>query len=329
MNHPFQHISQRFIRVTQSAALAASHWFGRGDKNAADGAAVTAMREAFNTIPFTGTVVIGEGEKDEAPMLYHGEQLGIGGPLIDIAVDPLECTSNLAKGKTNSISVLAAGNKGTLRSFPGTYVDHIAVGQQAKGVIDLDNSVKENIKDVANALNKRASELHIVVLDRDRHKKLISDIRKTGARVSMPEHGTIVAGIAPAIANSPFDMLMGTGGAPEAVIIAAALRALGGDIQVQLKPHNEKTKQDAVMMGYTDFDKVYAIKELAAGDDLTFVATGISTGPFIKGIVKYATGAQTSTLLINTCTGLQYIKDNHPKQHLQSKAQSTNTQVII
>ncbi len=314
---------QEFTRVTQAAAIAASHWFGKGDKIAADGAAVKAMRESFNTIPFTGTVVIGEGEKDHAPMLYHGEQLGKGGPEMDIAVDPLECTSNLAKGKQNSISVLAAGRKGSLRPFPGTYVDHIAVGPKAKGVIDLNNSVKENLKDVANALNKNIGDVHVVVLERDRHKQLVSEIREAGARVSLPEHGTIVAGIAPAINHSPFDILMGTGGAPEAVIIAAALRSLGGDVHARLKPHNDKTKQDAVAMGYTDLEKVYTTTDLASGESLAFVATGISTGPFIKGIAKFPTGVQTQTLLITPSAGLRYITENHSNQSIQTQ------QVII
>lgn len=307
-----QHHALDFIRVTEAAARACHPWFGKGDKNKADAAAVTAMRNVCNTLDFDGTVVIGEGEKDEAPMLYHGEKLGTGnGPRVAIAVDPLECTSNLAQGKPNSISVLAAAPEGCLRTFPGTYVDHLCVGPQAHGAIDITRPVKDNLKMIAAALNKSVDELRVVVLDRERHQNLIKEIRDTGARVSLIDHGTIVAGIAPALPNSTSDVLVGMGGAPEAVIVAAALRALGGDMQAVLKPHNEKTKEDAHAMGYTDPDQVFSITELAKGDDLLFAATGISSGPLLRGITKTAHHLITHSVMLSTARGVQYVETHH------------------
>jgi fructose-1,6-bisphosphatase II len=280
-----RNLALEFIRVTEAAAISCAKWYGKGDKNSADGAAVKAMRERFNHVDCKGKIVIGEGEKDEAPMLYEGEEVGNGNGLeVDIAVDPLECTSNLAKGKLNSISVLAAGPKGSLKTFPGTYMEHIIVGPKAAGKIDINKSVKENLMNIANALDKKVEELTVVVLERDRHTQLIKNIREAGARLRLIEHGTIVGGIAPAIPNTGLDVLMGTGGAPEAVIIAAALKCVGGEIQAKLSPHNEKTREDAIKMGYTDLQKVYFTDDLAKGNELMFIATGISDGPFLKGV---------------------------------------------
>ena len=264
-----RNLALEFIRVTEAAAISSAKWYGKGDKNSADGAAVKSMRERFNHVECDGTIVIGEGEKDEAPMLFVGEKVGTGNGLkVDIAVDPLECTSNVAKGKPDSISVLAAGPKGTLRCFPGTYVDQIVVGPKAKGAIDITLSVKENLKNIAAALDKEISEITVVALDRDRHAKLIKEIRDSGARLRLIDNGTIVGGIAAAIHDTGLDVLMGTGGAPEAVITAAALKCTGGEIQAMLKPHDEKTTKDAAKMGYDDLERVYSTDDLAKGDEI-------------------------------------------------------------
>lgn len=308
-----RNIALEFVRVTEAAALSCAQWMGKGNKHAADEAAVNAMRTRFNYVDFSGRVVIGEGDKDEAPMLYIGEKIGTGkGPKIDIAVDPLECTSNLANGKPNAISVLAAAPQGCLLNAPGTYMDQIAVGPAARGVINITAPVKKNITAVAHALGKEVKDMTIIVLERDRHKELITQIRETGARIRLIEHGTISAGVATAMDESGIDMMMGIGGAPEAVITAAALQCLGGDIQGILKPHEEKYVQQAHTMGITDVNKVFTINELARGDECLFAATGVSDGPLLKGIQFTRYGAITHSVVMRQKTGtIRYIEARH------------------
>ncbi|MBI5390169.1 class II fructose-bisphosphatase [Candidatus Woesearchaeota archaeon] len=308
-----RNLALEFVRVTEAAALAAARWMGKGDKNKADGAAVEAMRERFNWLDFDGEVVIGEGEKDEAPQLYTCEFLGSKkGPKMDIAIDPLECTENLALGKPNAISVLAAAPRGCLLKVPGTYMDQISVGHAAKGAIDITRSIKENIEEVAFALDKKVEDVTVIVLDRPRHKELIQQIRDAGARIRLIEHGTISGGLAPAISNSGIDMMAGIGGAPEAVITAAALRCLGGDLQAVLKPHNDKAKAQAAAMGFHDLAKVFKVEEIAKGDSNLFAATGISDGPLLKGVSFSSFGATTHSIVMRQHSGtIRFIEANH------------------
>jgi len=306
-----RNLALEFVRVTEVAAIASSRWMGKGDKNAADGAAVDEMRSRFNAIDFSGEVVIGEGEKDEAPLLFIGEKIGTGQvPSVDIAVDPLECTSNLANGRPNAISVLAAGSKGTLLKAPGTYMDQICVG--VKGVVDINAPVEKNIKKLAKALNKEVEDVTVVILDRPRHKELIDEVRKTGARIRLIDHGTVSAGISAALPDTGIDIMLGLGGAPEAVITAAAIKCLGGDLQAVLKPHNEKFMKQAKDMGFSDLDRVFQLDDLAAGDELMFAATGVSDGPLLKGVTFTSTGASTHSVVMRSKTKtVRFIEASH------------------
>ncbi|MBI2135674.1 class II fructose-bisphosphatase [Candidatus Woesearchaeota archaeon] len=308
-----RNLALEFVRVTEAAAISCSHWMGTGDKNAADKAAVDAMRSRFNYIDFDGIVVIGEGEKDKAPMLYTGEKIGTGkGPKIDIAIDPLECTSNLANGKPNAISVLAAGERGSLLKAPGTYMDQISVGKKAAGSIDINASIKENIKNIASALNKDIKDVTVMILDRPRHAEVIKQIRQVGARIRLIEHGTISAGIAPCIEESGIDVMLGIGGAPEAVITAAALKCLGGDMQAVLKPHEEKYRQQAFKMGIKDLDRVFHLNDLANGHNIMFAATGVSDGPLLKGVRFTSFGAVTHSVVMRAASGtVRWIEARH------------------
>lgn len=307
-----KNLALEFVRITEAAAISCSAWMGKGDKNRADKAAVDAMRKRFNYVDFSGKVVIGEGEKDEAPMLYVGEKLGTGnGPEMDIAVDPLECTSNLANGKPNAISVLAAGPKGSLLNAPGSYMDQLAVGPGAKNAIDIRLPVKENLKNIAKALNKDIADITVSILDRPRHEEIISQIRKAGSRIRLIEHGTISAGIAPAIPDSGIDAMMGIGGAPEGVITAVALKCLGGNIQGILKPHKEEFKKQALERGL-DLNKVYKIDDLAKGTNLIFAATGVSDGPLLKGVVFTEYGFLTHSIVMRSKSGtIRKIETHH------------------
>ncbi|MBW2975897.1 class II fructose-bisphosphatase [Candidatus Woesearchaeota archaeon] len=307
-----RNLALEFVRITEAAAISCARWMGHGDKNKADKAAVDAMRKRFNYVDFKGRVVIGEGEKDKAPMLYIGEELGTGkGIEMDIAVDPLECTSNLANGKPNAISVLAAGPKGSLLNAPGSYMDQLAVGPAAKGVIDIKAPIKKNLQNIAKALNKDIDEVTVMILDRPRHEEMIRQIREAGSRIRLIEHGTISAGIAPAMPDSGIDVMMGIGGAPEGVITAAALKCIGGDMQGILKPHTEEFKQQAIERGL-DIDKVYKIDDLAKGDHLVFAATGVSDGPLLKGVVFTKYGQLTHSLVMRSKTGtIRYVETHH------------------
>ncbi len=291
-----RNLALEFVRITEAAALACARYMGRGDEKAADKAAVDAMRKAFDSLRIDGTVVIGEGERDEAPMLYIGEKVGMrspDAPAIDIALDPLEGTTICANGGVGSISVIAVAEKGNFLHAPDTYMDKIACGPAAKGLIDIDKSPTENIKIVAKALGKMVEDLTVVILDRPRHKELIAEVRKTGARIQLIGDGDVSAAVASAWPESGIDLLIGIGGAPEGVISAAALQCMGGDFQGRLMFRNEEEKARATKMGVKDLTKKYTIDELASGS-VMFCATGVTDGPLLKG-VKTLPGHQAKT----------------------------------
>ena len=255
-----------FVRVTEMAAIASARWMGRGDEKSADQAAVDAMRSMLDTIEFQGTVVIGEGERDEAPMLYIGEKVGSGrGLKLDLALDPLEGTTVCAVGASNSISVLAVAQEGNFLNAPDTYMQKIAVGPIGKGVIDITEGVRENLNRLAEAKNCRPGDLTVVILNRPRHESIIQEVRQLGARIRLIGDGDVAAALACCEDDSGIDMLLGTGGAPEGVIAAAALRCLGGDFQGILKFRNDGEKERALSMGVTDLEKIYNIEDLAGG----------------------------------------------------------------
>ncbi len=316
-----KNLALEFVRVTEEAAIAAARWVGKGDKDSADLAAVNLMRKRFDSIDIDGTVVIGEGERDEAPMLYIGEKIGSGkGPKYDIAVDPLECTNSVAYGRPNAISVLAAAPSGSLLAAPDLYMNKIAVGPKAKGKVNLDASVSDNIHAVAKAVGKLVEDVTVVVLDRERHENLIKEIRHTGARVFLITDGDIAGGIAPSLDNNEVDMLLGIGAAPEGVITAAGLKCLGGEIQGRLIFKTEEDKKRAKEMGIEDFDKKYFTDDLAKGDNVIFCATGIITGLLLEGIQFTSTGAITHTLVMRSKSKtIRFIKAIHQIDHAEHK----------
>jgi fructose-1,6-bisphosphatase II len=280
-----QNLALEFVRVTEAAAISAAKWIGRGDKNAADQVAVDEMRNRLNQIHFSGEVVIGEGSKDEAPMLYTGEKVGTGSGLeLDLAIDPLECTDSVAYGRYNAMAVIASGNKGSLLHAPDTYMEKIAVGPLAKHAIDINASVKTNIENVAKALGKTANEVTIILLDRPRHKDLLDQIRSTGARARLITDGDVAAAISTCVEESGIDMLMGIGGSTEAVLAAAAVKILGGEILCKFKPRNDNDLEEVKKAGITDLNKIFTIEDLAKGDELTFTATGVIEGPILPGV---------------------------------------------
>jgi fructose-1,6-bisphosphatase II len=287
---------------------------GRGDRNGADQAAVEAMRKAFNDLAIDGTIVIGEGERDEAPMLYIGEKVGRAGPgdrEVEIAVDPLEGTNLCATGAANSISVIAFGEKGKLLHAPDTYMEKIAVGPQARGCIDVDRPPLENLRRVADALGKYVEDLTVVILDRPRHDGLIREVREAGARIKLITDGDVAAAIHTGLPDTGVDLLMGTGGAPEGVISAAALRCIGGELQGRLRWRNDKERERARAMGMQDLDRVWSAEELAAGD-VMFAATGVTTGDFLRGVVFTGSGAKTHSLVMRSRTGtIRFIETHH------------------
>ena len=312
-------LALEFARVTEAAAIAASEWIGKGRKKSADRAATEAMRTRFNSIRIKGKVVIGEGEKDEAPMLYIGEKVGSGeGPETDIAVDPIEGTNSVAYGYPNSISVFAAGPKGTLLHAPDTYMNKISVCPQASDSgVHLDNTTKDNIERVAKACGKNTKEVTAVVLERPRHEKLIKEIREAGARVRLISDGDVAGAMAPCLPESGIDILMGTGGAPEGVISAAAIKCFGGFFQGRLAPKNEEHAERARKMG-VDPEKLLEMEDLAKGNDLMFAATGIVDGPVLRGVTSSGFGSlETHSLVMRTKTRtVRFIEAHH---HLKQK----------
>ena len=304
-----RNLALELVRVTEAAALVSSKFMGRGDKNGADGAAVEAMRKAFESVKVNGEVVIGEGELDEAPMLYIGEKVGMqtaDSMEVDIAVDPLDGTSLIAKGLPNSISVIAIGEKGSLLNAPDTYMKKIIVGPKAKGCIDLNKSVEENIKSVANALGKKTTQMTIITQDRDRHDYIVQAARNLGCRIKMFGDGDVAAGIATCFEETGIDMLMGIGGGPEGVITAAAIKCMGGDMQAQIYPLCEKERNRCNEMGFSDEDleKILSIDDLAKGDNLFFAATGITDGDLLKGVTNIGNNkAKTQSVVMRAKTG--------------------------
>lgn len=307
-------LAMEFVRVTEAAALASARWMGRGDKIAADNAAVEAMRTAFDTVQIDGIVVIGEGEMDEAPMLYIGEKVGMGvPPQVDVAVDPLEGTNVVAKGLTGAISVLAVAEHGCLLHAPDMYMDKIAVGPKAKGKIHLDAPVADNLKAVADALGKSILDLTVVILDRPRHEKLIAEVRKAGACIKLISDGDISPAVAVAFEDSGVDMLLGIGGAPEGVLAAAALKCLGGEMQARLWPTNEQEKTRALKMGIGDINRVLLMDDLVKTNDVIFAATGITDGTLLRGVRFTGNNtAVTHTLVLRGKTGtIRFIEAKH------------------
>ncbi|NLP37314.1 MAG: class II fructose-bisphosphatase [Firmicutes bacterium] len=297
-------LALEFVRVTEAAALAAGRLMGRGDKEAADQAAVDAMRRVFDTIHIAGTVVIGEGEMDEAPMLYIGEKVGTGDePEVDVAVDPLEGTNLVAKGLPNALSVVAVAPKGCLLHAPDIYMDKIAVGPKAKGCIHLDAPVEENLKNVAAALGKNVEDVTAIILDRPRHTEIIRQIRQAGARVKLISDGDVSAAIATALEDTGVDILFGIGGAPEGVLAAAALKCLGGEMQGRLKPEGEEELERVCKMGLSDPNKLLQLDDLVQGDDIFFAATGITDGDMLRGVRYQGQTASTHSLVMRGITG--------------------------
>jgi fructose-1,6-bisphosphatase class II len=301
-----RNLALEFVRITEAAALACARYMGRGDEKRADQAAVDAMRRAFDSVDIDGTVVIGEGERDEAPMLYIGEQVGRRAntsPAIDIALDPLEGTTICANGGVGAIAVIAVANRGDFLHAPDTYMEKIACGPRAAGRISLEASVEENVHAVAKALDKKVEDVSVVILDRPRHSELIARVRALGARIRLIGDGDVSAGIAPCWEESGIDLLMGIGGAPEGVITAAALKCLGGDFQGRLKWRSDEERARAVRMGIRDPDQVFKRDDLARGS-VMFCATGVTDGPLLKGVRTLpGNRASTHSIVMRSATG--------------------------
>jgi len=307
-----RNLALELVRVTEAAALAASRWMGKGKKNEADGAAVEAMRRAFDSVAIDGTVVIGEGEMDEAPMLFIGEKVGQGGPAMDIAVDPLEGTTLTAKGGPNACAVLALAERGNFLHAPDVYMDKIAIGGGLpQGVVDLDAPVQENLRNLARAKKCDVSDLVMCTLDRDRHKEIIAKTREAGARIILISDGDVAGVIATTQPDSGVDIYMGWGGAPEGVLAAAALRCVDGQMQGRLIYENDEQRQRAIAMGHTDPDRKFGIHDMARGD-VMFAATGVTSGSFLKGVRRWGTGAFTHSLVMRSKSGtVRFIEAHH------------------
>jgi fructose-1,6-bisphosphatase II len=316
---PDRNLAMELARVTEAAALAAGRWVGRGDKIAADQAAVDAMRLMIDSVSMDGVVVIGEGEKDEAPMLFNGEQVGSGeGPQTDVAVDPIDGTTLTSVGQPNALAVIALAPRGSM-FFPGAamYMEKIATGPEAAGVIDIEAPVAENIRQVAKAKGKRPEEVTVTILDRPRHQDMITEVRAAGARVLLITDGDVAGAIVAAIPRTEVDLLMGIGGTPEGVISAAALKCLGGAIQGKLYPRDDGERQALLHDGF-DLDRVLDADTLAAGDDLFFAATGITDGYLLEGVKYWPDGATTHSMVMRSRSGtIRYVKSDHAFEKLE------------
>jgi fructose-1,6-bisphosphatase II len=303
-SRPDRNLALELVRVTEAAAMGAGRWIGRGDKNAADQAAVDAMRAMLDTVAMNGVVVIGEGEKDEAPMLYNGEEVGEGGgPEVDVAVDPLEGTRLTALGQPNAIAVIAAAERGSL-FFPGAavYMEKIAVGADASDVIDITASPAENVAAVAKAKGRRVTDIRVTVLERDRHDELIGELREAGARVNLIRDGDVAPAIAAARPYTGVDLLYGIGGTPEGVISACALKCVGGSIQGKLWPRSDDERQALLDAGY-DLDRVLTTDDLVQSDNVFVAATGVTTGALLRGIRYARDGADTDSIVMRSRSG--------------------------
>ena len=315
MISPFRHLALEMVRVTEAAAIAAARLMGRGDKIAADRAAVEAMRAEFAHVAIDGRVVIGEGEMDEAPMLKIGEAVGIGAPgcvAVDIAVDPLEGTTMTAMGGGNALACLAVAERDAMLHAPDTYMAKIAVGAEAAGAIDLALTPTENLGRVAECKRMPIAELTVCILDRPRHHDLIDEVRRAGARIRLIRDGDISAALAAADPTSPVDVLMGIGGAPEGVLAAAAVRGLGGEMQAQLRYRNEGERERAMRMGLREPDRILGLMDLAGGEDVIFAGTGVTEGEFLRGVRFRAGGALTHSVVTRASSGtVRYVEATH------------------
>jgi fructose-1,6-bisphosphatase II / sedoheptulose-1,7-bisphosphatase len=307
-----RNLALELVRVTEAAAIAASRWMGHGKKNEADGAAVEAMRKAFDHVAIDGTVVIGEGEMDEAPMLYIGEKVGSGGPPIDIAVDPLEGTTITAKGGPNALAVLALAEHGNFLHAPDIYMDKIAVGGGLPGdVVDLDAPPGENLRNLARAKDLDVSDLVVCILERERHEEIVAGCREAGARIMLIGDGDVAGAIAAAMPDSGIDMYLGWGGAPEGVLAAAALRCIGGQMQGRLIYEDEAQRQRARGMGIADPDHKYTVTEMANGN-VMFAATGVTGGPMLRGVRRVGHTAVTHSIVMRSKSGtVRYVEAHH------------------
>ena len=301
---PDRNLALELVRVTEAAALAAGRFMGRGDKEGGDRAAVDAMRLVLNTVEMDGIIVIGEGEKDEAPMLYNGEILGTGQPpAVDIAVDPIDGTRLLALGRANSLSTVALADRNTMfNPGPFVYMDKIAVGPEAKGAVDVEAPTEVNLKNIARAKNRDVNDLTAVILDRPRHQKLIEDVRRAGARIRLITDGDVAGALMTAWPDSGVDVLLGVGGTPEGVIAACALKCMGGAIQGKLHPRDDRESAKGVELGY-QLDRVLTMEDLVASDNVFFAATGLTDGELLDGVKYYGDGARTHSLVMRSRSG--------------------------
>jgi fructose-1,6-bisphosphatase II len=301
---PDRNLAMELVRVTEAAAMAAARWMGRGDKEGADGAAVDAMRIVLGSVPMDGVVVIGEGEKDEAPMLYNGEQIGDGTPPnTDVAVDPIDGTTPTALGRGGALSVIAVSERGTMfNPGPCVYMEKLAVGPEAAGKVSLEQSASDNIRAVADAKGESVRDVTAVILDRPRHAELIDEVRTIGARIKLITDGDVAGAIATAWSGSGADILLGVGGTPEGVIAAAALKCMGGELQGRLWPRDEAERAAAVKLGY-DLDRVLCLHDLVQGDNCFFAATGITDGELLRGVRYDSSGASTDSLVMRSKSG--------------------------
>ena len=312
-------LSLEFARVVEAAALRSGRLLGRGQKDAADGLAVDAMRQAFDSVRISGTVVIGEGEIDEAPMLYIGEHVGAGGPEVDIAVDPIEGTNLIAKGQNGAIAVMAIAEKGGLLHAPDMYMEKLCVGPRGAGAIDITKSLTENIKNVAAKMNRNVDEITLVMLDHERHHGLMKEARDLGARIMLISDGDVNPAMECCIEGSGVHMVVGTGGAPEGVLAAAALKCVGGDMQARLKPETEEEIRRCHEMGITDVNQVLTLDDLVRTDDVIFAATAITRGNLLNAIQYFPGGARTHTIVMRSKTGtVRFLDTVHMDDKLKS-----------
>ena len=316
-------LSLEFARVVEAAALRSGRLLGRGQKDAADGLAVDAMRQAFDSVRISGTVVIGEGEIDEAPMLYIGEHVGAGGPEVDIAVDPIEGTNLIAKGQNGAIAVMAIAEKGGLLHAPDMYMEKLCVGPRGAGAIDITKSLTENIKNVAAKMERNVDEITLAMLDRERHQGLMKEAREVGARIMLISDGDVNPAMECCIEGSGVHMVVGTGGAPEGVLAAAALKCVGGDMQARLKPETEEEIRRCHEMGIADVNQVLTLNDLVRTDDVIFAATAITRGNLLNPIQYFPGGARTHTIVMRSKTGtvrfLDTVHMDHKLKTLKAK----------